>query len=517
MSVEAAWAFLVDWYDDNGWPAEYGIGSYGEVSYGVVAEDVDVSHLVRVEPAPSSIAGVDIIRPLEQIMSGSQSFEIDNTDGEFSPGNTLSPVYGLVRPGHRMRTLALYGGVTYPVADGILTNPVQHPEVDAQSVSLKGLGPITLLRGLPTQAGNTAPPGITTALYTSILTGAAIGHVLDAVGWPSDRRTLDVGRTTLAYWWLDGKDPLVAIQELLNSEGPGSRFYESGDGNLVFEDRYYRQLTTRSLVSQGAFSAFREPAIAPPLKYDQGYDYIVNAVSCEINVRSAKTLAAVWTNGATITIPPSGSIIRHATSNDPFTAAVAPVSGTDFTVSAGSITSVTLDHTSGSTVAITMTAGVNGATVTGLQLRAQAVTIDYTQIVKNTLDTSTSQDRYGVRSYPYQVIKDIAFTSMQDLVNITAAWWQEPRPQIKAMTILANVSNERMLQALARRTSDRFTVADNGLQIDQDFYVESKRLQIGAGGYEVIATIAGEDADSIPNYFILDTPSLLDGTDVLAA
>ncbi|HKV71934.1 MAG TPA: hypothetical protein VJN62_11845, partial [Gemmatimonadales bacterium] len=66
-----------------------------------------------------------------------------------------------------------------------------------------------------------------------IRTDQAIALVLDAAGWPSGKRALSPGDTTLLFWWADERSAWELLVELLASEGPGT-LYEDGDGVLPF-------------------------------------------------------------------------------------------------------------------------------------------------------------------------------------------------------------------------------------------------------------------------------------------
>jgi hypothetical protein len=47
---------------------------------------------------------------------------------------------------------------------------------------------------------------VSTALYETITVDVAIGHLLDAAGWPAGERVIAVSTTVLEWWWVDNAD-----------------------------------------------------------------------------------------------------------------------------------------------------------------------------------------------------------------------------------------------------------------------------------------------------------------------
>ena len=470
----------------------------------------DVSSRVRAAPGISCTRGRDQIRALAPPAAGSLMATLDNQSQDYSPENGASPLDGNLLPGRRVRYVSATGtrylyeeaGLTYEQSGvaydsdatsytlwtGLLDDLPQHPEALSKSVDSPALGTLSRL------AGKT----ISTALYSSITTDVALGHLLDAAGWPAADRVLDTGKTTLGYWWLDNEDALQAALTLFSTEGPGAALYEDGQGRIVFESRHYRLLTARSITAQVTLrDTGAEPLFSAPFVYNPNLKNVINACTVTVKTRTAKTLAVIWSLGSTVTLGPNESrtYTARASGDDPFTAAVTPVDATDYTVSAGSLSTVSLDRTSGASVTVTLTAGSSGATVTGLQLRAQAVTVDSSTDLSQSVDVTTSQDRYGVRTYALPVRAELPINTAQDFCNAVVSRYQAPRATVQLT--LNNGNDTRLTQALSREISDRLTVVEAQSVISDDFFIEQIAHQARAGGRHHLTTFSCEKAPAV--------------------
>ncbi|MFH1604555.1 MAG: hypothetical protein ABIH03_11680, partial [Pseudomonadota bacterium] len=139
---------------------------------------------------------------------------------------------------------------------------------------------------------------------------------------------------------------------------------------------------------------------------------------------------------------------------------------------------------SGSVVTITITAGSSGATLTGLQLRADLVSVDNTTVKSNTLDTTTSMTAYGVQTYTLPTRAEISPNDAQDFCNAIVSRYQNPRP-IVTITLKGDDA-DRLEQMRRRQISDRVTIVEAQTALDADFFVESIKHQIGATGARAV-------------------------------
>lgn len=444
--------------------------------------------------------GQDQTRPLAPPRAGSASLTLKNDSGDYDAGGTL-------QAGREVRVRATYSAVTYDLFRGVLSQPKQSPVGTRPQVEVTALGSLSRL----------ARRKVSTALYSNITTDVAIGHLLDAAGFPAALRDLDTGLTTLDWWWLDDEDAMQAIAALKATEGPGAAIYEDGTGAIVFKNRNARVLDARSSTVQTTFRSTAggtEPLLSGQTDYDPGIKDVVNICTLEVKSRAAQTLGQVWALGSTITLG-AGETRTYAarqSSGDPFTAAVAPSSAAgDYTVSAGSLTTTpTIDRTSGASVTITVgPAGVGGATITGLRLRAQSVAVTTATVVTNTVDTSVSRAQYGDRTFPLPIRAEIDVDVAQDFANAVVGFYQDGRPTAQ-VTLRANHADARMTAALTREVGDRVRLIQGAL--DTEMHVEQVRHEISAPSVHT-TTLALEAADG-STYFVLDE-SLLDSDDVL--
>jgi hypothetical protein len=478
----------------------------------------NVTARVFARPGIISSRGRDQIRALTPPAAGTFQAELDNVSRDYSPENSTSPLDGLLYPGHKVRATvfigtevlydsdelydsdALYDGApAYHVATNLLDDIPQNPAIGVQTVEIPSIGTLSRLVG----------KRISTPLYQSIPISTAMGYVLDAVGWPATDRVISTSTTTLDWWWLDDADAWDAIQALFFSEGPGAALYEDSLGRFVFEDRTYRILETRCTTNQMTLAATDTIPPITAMTYQSGIKDIVNYCSVSYSRRTAQSLAAVWSLGTTVTLAAaeSRSFVARSSTGDPFTGAVTPVVTTDYTVSVGSLASVTLSRTSGAQVTVTITAGGSGATVTALQLRAQLVTVSASGSIANTVDASTSISRYGLRPFNYTTWPEISINVLQDLVNTVVTTYSVPQPMILVTAIGADDAST--LALLRREVSDRISVADPTSGFASDVFIEQITVRVTDAGK--VAVTFGCTKTTATGYAVWDTAEWDDG------
>lgn len=474
-----SYGFYVDWYND---------GTFDDAN-----EDVSARVLAR---TPVTIQrGKDQIRALAPPMAGSANLELDNVSKDYSYENGASSIAGLVLPNRQMRIQAVSGS-TYNLFTGFLEDIVHHSERDKMSVELPALGTLSWLRGQK----------VSTQLYQNIRTDQAISYLLDAVswpnysqagdakwdeglwgtftwgsdGWPVALRSLDTGRTTLDWWWLANEDAFDALVELLNTEGPGASVYEDGGGKLHFESRWYRNTTARCTSSQATFQDIGTEPFFSAFRYEPRAKDIINSCTMDVITRQTESLQKVWGADADVSLRPDEVKNISVRTTNPFTGAVTPESGTDYTVSSGGLITISLNRTSGATVIMTITAGSSGVTLSNLQLRAQPVTVLTTTKISNTQDTSASIQKYGTREYTPRIRQEISQSTAQDLTNAIVILYKDPRP-IAVFNVMGK-SGTNLTQCLSREISDRVTVVDEQTELNSAMYIEQIKHTIHYGG-----------------------------------
>lgn len=435
--------------------------------------------------------GRNQIRELAPPVVGRFDVDLKNTTRDYSTENASSPLVGNLRPGRRVDFSAVHNATTYRLWNGILDDLPQRPV--ERAVGLPALGTFSRL------AGKT----VTTAAYQNITTDVAMGYILDAVGWPGGERSLQTGKTTLAWWWLDNEDAFAALVRLMNTEGPGAIFYERGDGYFVFENRHNRLTATRSTVVQGTFTDQRTDPLhhAAPFVFDAHLKEVINSVAIPVNLRTAQALGQIWSLGATLVVPASSStqIVVAATTGDPFTGAVSPVLTTDYTLVSGSAT-LTLDRTSGRSVTLTVAAGTSGATITGLRVRAQLLTAVQVKVV-NTIDCSASIAEFGVQTLTdssYPIWPELDLQTAQDFANAIAGHYRDPRATA-TITVFGR-DDTHLAQCLGREIGDRIHVNEYQSGLDSDMTIERVEQFLDTAGRRLTTRFGCEKATAVNQY-----------------
>ena len=445
--------------------------------------------------------GKDQIRELAPPRAGSCQFELDNTAGTYDVGTSFNE-------GQGVRLRATFAAVDYELFTGLVDDLRQNPNHDERSVTVGAIGPMSKLANRR---------GISTVLYANITTGTALGHLLDAAGWAGADRDIDAGQQTFAWWWLDDNETLFgAMNSLLATEGPGAAIYEDGTGKLVFRDRHARVTESRSIAIQTTFRGTgTEPLHSEPIRYVSGTKDIINVATMTRKARSAAALGEIWALGETLVLAPSEARKFTVRQSDrtPFTAAVNPVEDTDFTVTTGTVSSSTLDRSSGSSAVLTMTAGSGGATVTGLVVRGQSVSVDSTTDIENSFDASASITKHDKRPLPTRVKirSEISLIDALALMDSYVAYFKDPRPTAE-FTVIANRHADAMVAWLKREVGDRVRLISTHSSIDFEAYVEQIRHDIHGAPLHV-TTFGVEDATILGDPWIWDT-STWDGDDV---
>lgn len=417
-----------------------------------------------------------------------------------------SAVYGtdatMDDPSIRMEDLdtLMDGRATVRLFTGSLDELTQRPSLRERRVGVSALGSMLALKGRR----------ITTALYETVTTGAAVVAAFQAAGLPSSLYDVDAdmianGRTML-YWYADDEDLYDVVTRLvLDTEGYPAAIYERGNGVIAVEGRNYRTLTTRSLISQATFwdrvtvtgeIAMDDPTVTmddPEIlmdgagrglyhtgfRYQPGIRDVINAASVSITTRTAQASGVVWTYGQTVTLDTSGEATVTAKPTDPFKTAIVPsIAGSDFALSAGVVT-VALSQTSGGSTVISFTGGTSGATITGLRLRAVAMTPTSTVRVSNVLDTSASQTAYGVRSAQLDAYPGLGSTEAASLCDGIVLAYRDPRPLIDVDIV--NTNGRQTYQIMQREVSDRIRVIDTQTGADLELIIEQISHKIGVG------------------------------------
>jgi hypothetical protein len=451
-----------------------------------VAADTDITISV----------GRDTSRAAADLPAGTLDFKLDDSARALAPDRAASPLYGKVAPGVPGRLDLTVSGVTTNLFSGSIDRLVYDPNEWSLSGTLKDAW------------GVVADQQISTAVYQGQRTGTLIGVILDEIGWPADARSIDPGATVVPYWWAEGKGAADAIQELADSEGPPAIAYVDR-GVFVFEDRHHRIFTARSATSQALYTHIYPEGTGPggdfkmlrnSISYDHGRSNIVNSAGFQVDVRAPGDTAVVWSTDTAFTVPAGTTMTILATANDPFVGAL--VEDSDYTLLGGSIT-VTLDRTSGQSLAISVTAGGTDATVATLQVRAGPLTVVRT--VKVEAEDAGSVNNKGGRKSWDRPLPWAGPYDAQAIANRIVSTYAVARP-VLTFTIDGAINSTYLAEFAGRRVSDRITVREDIVGLNTDFIVEKVTREITALGISSRLTIACElpQPTQAANAFIFD-------------
>lgn len=381
--------------------------------------------------------------------------------------------------------------IGYVLYRGYIDNFAMNPEKPLPSVTFTGLDALARLR----------EANVSTELFQGIRTGEAVNEVLDAVGWPADKRDIDTGATSIAWWWEEGADAFSALERIVNSEGPGALITIGTEGELIFRDRHHRLIRTASTTVQATFSdSGTEPLFSKPFGYDAGFREVVNSCSFTVTERGIGGFQVVWESEDFITVAAGVPLVITAVADDPFIDAVSPsATSDDFEVMSGSV-SATLSRTTGQSTRITLTSAA-GATLTALHLRARPVTVSRT--VRVDVEDAASIAEHGPRRYdqeaPWMGRYD-ALAVGQLILNQRA----QRRPTVSIRVVAKPTQQQsRFTPTMARNLSDRVHLNEAESGINADFFVEQIAHEVNWNAQTHAVTLGCEKVVTNP----LDSPS----------
>lgn len=419
---------------------------------------------------------------LGSVATGICELTCDNYNGDFSPQNTSGAFYGILDLGVKVSVYEVYGGVWYGHFTGKIESIVPRARPDDLSAV------ITCYDRMDDLAGTT----IEAEILEDTDDSAAIAAILDAYGWESFLRDLDNGVDDYEIWWAHAETPLSAINKIV--ECSRGMFYIDVNGDAIYENRHHR-LKDPHLTSQYDFNEN-----LADIDYQLSKKNVLNISKVTGHLYSVKSTAEqpMWSVKTGVAgapyIAPSSSITIWANANGPIESITALVEGTHWEANSqydglGSDMSgdVSLDSTTVYGQAIKFVFS-NANSTTGAYLVhpstppawASSMT-DQTIFVEGYLyddfpftierEDTISQGDYGIKSTPI----NCAFIGNVIAIESYADWlinsFKYPFPNPVMVTIMARTSTAIRTQCLARKISDRITIASTTLGIDQDFYI----------------------------------------------
>lgn len=447
--------------------------------------------------------GREAVSTLSPAIAGRGSFALDNTSKRYSPRNSASPLFGSLKPYRPVLVTrdVKVGTVTttYTLFRGHTDDGPISPDIDSKLVSFN----------LVDYLGDFDRNTITTTLYQGLRSGDAIGKVLDAAGWTGGR-DIDSGSSIFPWWWAEGESALDALQRILASEGSPALLTVGPAGEIVFRDRNHRNVRSASLTVQARIqgrAALAEPVMGRPFVYSEDWHQVVNDILIQVDERRPAEPQEVWSTTEVIAVSPSSSTTILVKTSDPFIRAITPVEDTDYAVSTGSITSVTLSQTSGAAISITYTAGASQTYVFNAQLRAQPVQVARSYQV--TATDSTSQTDFGQRDFPAGIVPEWATRfDVSSIATQAIAQRKNPLPLVTITFTCHHTQVSRLTAVLSLDLSDRVTIIEPETGLSDDFFVESIAHEIADLTSHVV-TLGLELVPTTPTgLFILNTSTL---------
>ena len=490
--ANAVYVFEVDWDND---------GDFGDTSEDCTADLISVETR-RGRDYASQLTG--------RASTGRLAATLKNTAGTYSSYYSSSPIYGSILPGRmvRLRTTSPSAVILWT---GYLEKILPAGSVDGiPVVTLEASGAFVKI------AGKKVYP----AKQSAETTGTIIDVILDAASWNAGYRTLDTGQTEIDKWFVDDRDALNAIREIEETEL--GFVYEGENGYIVFEDRHHRLKSphTASVATysdvEAAAKGYRVIEQLDPLQD------IYNDVTAEVNSYTvAGAPAVLWTLNETPTLAPGESKSYWAqypnTAVDSTDGAYVdswetPVVGTDITqtgVDNGDIDVSTSKFANSMKITITNNDATGTATLTLVQ--AQGTKVTKNEPVRINAEDTTSQGKYGNRSYrlPAEWLGDS--NTAQDYTNYVVSRYKDPVPVLR-ITYIANKNSTMLGEALARNISDRITIvateAKTMLGIDRDFFIEAITHRITRAGRVHEVSYDLSDASGDGSYWVLGLSEL---------
>ena len=474
MTTLATYEVHVDWLGGTGFTA----------AYDDVTNKVRHMEWKRGRQFAHQLAG--------KALAGQAFIYLNNDGGTFSSQNAASTLAGSLLPGRVVRirttapsTVTLWRGVIESIENRISLNN-DHVAV------LKCIGPL----GFINQRQARIPMGI------DILTGSAIGSILDDTGWPSGDRSIDAGQTTMTRFWVENKPALDAMRDVEATES--GYIGESKDAKIVFEDRDHR-LSGTHIASQATYTD--DPAGVlrfASIEQQDPIKAIFNDMEATVHRYTTLATTTLWK------LIDTGHLIPRGTSGTPGTFVVEasyPIGNPTATLGAVAVASwttptatvdwnVTNDadgtganqnalcttafttYSQSAKVTISNTSALTNVYLQFLQVRGVPLIEDNKSKVR-TEDTDSQSD-YGRRSFtsPGNWTPNVAEARDWGAFNISI--YKSPF-QIFSVTLNANYSSAHMAEVLARDVSDLVTINATGrsdLGYTNIFFVEQEHHRV---------------------------------------
>lgn len=226
----------------------------------------------------------------ERVDKGRATITLDNSDGQYDPRNTESPLYPhLLNKKEREAYLFVKDG-----DDGSKYDILRGRMVDFKPVtSRRGVKEFKIFLECTMRYFHQNKASVD--IQTNIDTDAAITNVLDDIGWPYGRN-IQAGVDVIPWWWVYNKSSYSEIMDIAESEL--GIFFTAANGDATFYSRFYSD--PDPLVLNGTM-------IGPEVTESQPTETVKDKVILRIHPRLLRATSTVWTMQDVPLLIPAGT------------------------------------------------------------------------------------------------------------------------------------------------------------------------------------------------------------------
>ncbi len=405
---------------------------------------------------------------------GTLSITINNDSKNYTPTYSSGDYYGYLLPKRTIGVRAYDSDYNYDLFYGYIEEIIPHPHWQEQDCIITAVDGIDYL----------SRHDMATALYKDSKTGTIHGYILTDANWTKLAR-LDDGQDTVPYWYGHNVKARFAQEEIDDSEQGFS--YIDGSGTFNFEDRHHRS----SEEHQTSQATFDNTMISSP--YSLNPKNIYNIIKVTVTPWDLQSIATLWTLQEVPSIPAgetstwwgeaavSGQSVFVGAWANPLT------STTDYLANSqadglgdNETANITVSATSfAKTIKIDITNNTDHLVyITLLQARGTYYD-DLTKVTRKAEDT-TSQTNYQKRTLELDGKYMTDASKAQDFCSYAIGKYKDPRGELS--TALMNQDSTTLAQILGLEVSDRITVVNDTLGVNDDFFIDYMQHDISMSG-----------------------------------
>ena len=392
----------------------------------------------------------------------------------------------------------------YDLFYGFIEEIIPHPHLSEQDCVITAADGIDYL----------SRHDMATALYKDAHTGTIQSYILDDALWNMDMRLIDDGQDTVPYWYGHNVKARYAQEQIDDSE-QGFSFID-GAGHYHFEDRHHRSTATHQ-TSQATFDNTMSN-----ITYSLNPKNVYNQIKVTVTPWELKSLTTLWTLQETPSIPAGearswwadASVSGQSVFVDAWTTLVATTDYTANSESGGGGTDMTSDiavtlSKLAKTMKITLT---NNGSVPAYITLLQARGTYYDDLTKVTLkaEDSTSQTAYQKRTYEIDGKYMTDADKAQDYVDYAIGKYKDPRAELGMSAM--NQDTATLTSILSLEISDRITVVNTTLGVNDDYFIDYMEHDVSMGGK--LHTVNYRLSDTLAeDFWCLDYSALASSSD----